>query len=64
MGRFTMTGRKIKKCSVCPDRNAVNESTVNSGFYYCASCSNYVALEYGANRLKPIEENEDNADTL
>lgn len=44
------------KCSICPDREATDESVCNPGTYYCSSCANYVAMEYGVCRLKPIEE--------
>ena len=45
---------KPLRCSVCPDREAVCESAANPGTYYCSSCANYVAMEYGGNRLIPL----------
>lgn len=44
------------KCSVCPNKIAINESINNPGTFYCSSCSNYIAMEYGITCLKPLPE--------
>jgi len=45
------------KCSICKEKEAVNESRFKPGTYYCSSCANYVAMEYGMSHLKPLPEN-------
>jgi late competence protein required for DNA uptake (superfamily II DNA/RNA helicase) len=44
------------KCSICKNVDAVNESVYNPGTFYCTSCANYVAMEYGMNYLKGLPD--------
>jgi len=52
--RMAVNANQPTMCSICEDKVATDESAYNHGTFYCSNCANYVAAEYGANRLRRI----------